>query len=158
MRQAGLSVIEVLIAALLFLIIMLGTLPLFTQAMTSNTSGGLSTDNASDIKDAIEFIYQTPWDQVAAGERVEIHTLEEDKWVVGDTPPSGETLRGTRTTTIRDYHISALDDGILAVDEKLEGADPFWVNLKEIEVNIDGEASGALASTQNVTHRVLRSQ
>ena len=160
LAEAGVSVIEVLIAALLFLVIMLGTLPLFTRSMTSNASGAQSTAIANDAKEQLESYTQLAFDDplLNPGATVEYSSLEDKEW--GDSlPPTGETLRGTRTTTIREYHISALDDGILTEAEMLPaGTQDFWISLKEIEVDIDGEAEGVLASTQDITHTVLKSQ
>jgi len=155
--QSGVSLIEVLIAAVLFLIIMLGTLPLFTRSLTSNASGSLATTNASDVRDALERIYQVQWDQVASGTTTEVSAKGETTWY--DSLPGDKTLRSTRTTTVREYHVSALDDGVLEESEMLAaGADPYWVNLKEIETNVVGEAQGAFASVQDTTQSVVRSQ
>jgi len=155
--QSGVSLIEVLIAAVLFLIIMLGTLPLFTRSLTSNASGSLSTTNASDLRDALERSYQVPWDQVASGTITEVAAKGEPNWQ--STLPGNKVLRATRTTTVREYHVSALDDGVLEESEMLEaGAHPYWINLKEIEANVLGEAQGAFASVQDSTHSVVRSQ
>lgn len=159
-RQGGLAMLEVLIAALLFLVIMLGTLPLFTRAMTSNNAGSLATNNASDIRDAIETGYQVAWDQVVPGTVTEFAALGDPEW--HDSLPPGETLRATRTTTTLQYHISHLSDGELSQDEAdaWAGADETNVDLKEIRVNVLGEAEigNQNAKTRNVTQSVVRSQ
>jgi type II secretory pathway pseudopilin PulG len=53
-REAGFSIIEGLIAALLLLIVTLGILPLFSRAMNNNVKGNDSTRQASGATDAFE--------------------------------------------------------------------------------------------------------
>ena len=63
--EAGFSIIEGLIAALLLLIVTLGILPLFSRAMNNNVKGNDSTRQASGATDAFETSVALPFNSGA---------------------------------------------------------------------------------------------
>src|SRR6185503_3546588 len=70
-RQSGMSLLEVLIASAILLVVVLGLIPLFARAMTSNLSGKESSDIVSYLRSREEQFYQLPfnhaWMTVAPG-------------------------------------------------------------------------------------------
>jgi hypothetical protein len=63
--EAGFSIIEGLIAALLLLVVTLGILPLFSRAMNNNVKGNDSTRQASGATDAFETSIGLPFNSGA---------------------------------------------------------------------------------------------
>ena len=63
--ERGLSIIEVLIAAALFLVIALGVAPLFARATMSNQSGADSTAITNLVKTRTEEVFQAIFDSAA---------------------------------------------------------------------------------------------
>jgi hypothetical protein len=63
--EAGFSVIEGLIAALLLLVVTLGILPLFSRAMNNNVKGNDSTRQANSAVDSFETAVSLPFNSGA---------------------------------------------------------------------------------------------
>ncbi len=64
-KEAGFSIIEGLIAALLLLVVTLGILPLFSRAMNNNVKGSDSTRQANGATDAFETSISLPFNSGA---------------------------------------------------------------------------------------------
>ena len=64
-REAGFSIIEGLIAALLLLVVTLGILPLFSRSMNNNVKGNDSTRQANGATDAFESAVALPFNSGA---------------------------------------------------------------------------------------------
>jgi len=136
-RQAGFSIVEVMIAALLLLVIALGLLPLFAQSIMSNTQGQESTTAANFARTRLEEFRQLPFDNdnmiVKSGtERQfdEIYLFKAKKWMDGTVAPVGDFALWSRTTWVRDYQASDMTAKLPA------GTDPSFIQLKEIEVRV----------------------
>jgi hypothetical protein len=70
---------------------------------------------------------------------------QQHQWLDGETPAAGDQAIWVRTTTIRQYHVSALDDGILDPSEALPaGSAPEWVHLKQIVVEVENRRGAAV--------------
>lgn len=64
-KEAGFSIIEGLIAALLLLVVTLGILPLFSRSMNNNIKGNDSTRQANSATDAFETSVALPFNSGA---------------------------------------------------------------------------------------------
>lgn len=162
--EAGFSMIEVLIAAAMLLIVALGVLPLFTQAMVNNTAGAESTRVANHARTRAEEFLQYPFNSasllVPAGvterEIDDYYAREEEAWFAGtvsDAASAGHDPLFTRTTTIRQFNVQDLTTPLDG------GAPPGAVHVKEITVEIEGTRSaGPLGAGKRIAVRVHKSQ
>lgn len=166
-RQAGLSLVEVLIAAAILLIVAVGILPLFTRALVNNNAGNEYTKVSNHGKSRVEEAFQLPFNEptlmtVPAGQNagvvVEHYRDDTGTWEPGpppSPPPADPTnpfgvvqIPWQRTTTIRQYSTEAIhdedDDEVdLKIAEALSGGtDPVFVHLKEVEVLVESTRTG----------------
>ena len=154
--EAGFSMIEVLIASLLFLFVVLGILPLFFRSAVSNAMGADSTLLSNLAKSRVEELSGLDFNDaqldIEDGETV-LETIaywdpETKSWA--DEEPATAVIRFQRTTRIRQFSLEDLrDDGVL--DTPLDGDEsPSLVQIKEIEVVVqsfagaDGTGSGPI--------------
>jgi len=147
--------IEVLIATLLFFMIIMGVLPLFTRSAINNAMGSSMTQLSNQSKSRTEELYQAGFNSasmtIPAGSTM-VETVE--YWdPVTETfspnlPADGSPPRFTRTTRIRQYGLSDLAaDNVL--DNPLDGsADAAAVQLKEIEVLVVSNDVGPIRGRQ----------
>ncbi len=159
------SLIEVLIAAALLLIIALGVLPLFTQAMVSNTAGNESTQVSNFARSRLEEYQQLPLNGASLTVPIgsteltveDYYSFADEAWKSGPEP-AGDPARWSRTTVVRQYGVSALDDGILTPDEALDGGtEESFVHFKEVEVTVrGGRAGGVLGPSKAIILRLLK--
>lgn len=163
--EGGVSLIEALLAAVLFLAIALATVPMFTRSMVSNSSGNDSMRAANFARAREEEMLQLPFNHPdltidAGSEKVfeEYYTLDTDLWMDG-VIPDGVAADWTRTTRIRQYNVDALADNQLDIAEALPaGTDPSLVHLKEIEVRAAQIGGLFQNETKAITLRTVRSQ
>lgn len=161
--QRGFSIVETLIAASILLIIMVGLLPLFVRALTDNAQSRRSTEVANAARSEVERLMQLDFNHpeltLTSGTELEttfyyVPSLKLWKSSTEFTPDGTETYQ--RTTTIRQYSRSAVDDGVIEDDEALAwDADPSQIHLKEIQVALDGPSEFARPA-KTVTLRVMR--
>jgi Tfp pilus assembly protein PilV len=168
---AGFSLIEALIAAAILLIIALGLVPLFSRAITDNTTGNDATQATNGGRTRLEDLMQLPFNNtrlaILAGQ-TESQLI--DSYALGDVKQTGDadegwwagspTGKGTlvwkRTTKVRQYSVSDL-----AVDHMLTqpldgGTQAIFVQLKEIEVQIDNPKKGILGNGQGITLHMVK--
>jgi hypothetical protein len=166
-RQRGLSLIEASIAAALLLVIAVGTIPMFAQALSNNVAGADSTAASNSARSQTEELFQLPFISplltLTAGSELVTEayfSISQKKWLAGPVPPGSTDALWTRTSTIRQYSVNALDDGTLDPAEALDAdADLGQVHLKEIEVGVLGTRSaGPLGPSRRVSVRMLKSQ
>lgn len=162
---AGLTLVEALIASALFLMIVVGILPLFTRATVNTFAGRESTDVSNQARSRVEELYEMPFNSApltidAGSARVVVDYLAEGETVWAADPPASGQLLWTRTTTVRQYNVAALTDGVLDTSEALDNtAGPGQIQLKEIEVLLQaGRAADAFGPQKEVTVRVLKSK
>lgn len=162
-RQEGMTLIEVLMASLLFLAISLGVVPMFTQSMVSNTSGNDSTKAANFARARAEELMQVPFNhpdltlELGTEKTVlEYYSAGDAQW--HDYPvPAGVFPEWSRVTTVRQYNVDALEDDVVDVAEALPAdADPSFVHLKEIEVGVDQSGGLFTSSAKTIRVRTLR--
>jgi prepilin-type N-terminal cleavage/methylation domain-containing protein len=158
--QRGFSVVEVLIAAAIFLIIAVGVLPLFIQSIRNNVAGRDATDISHVSKSRVEELLQVPYNslEIPAGSTesvIEDYWSRTNKsWLTG-TPPLADAV-WLRTTRVRQFALSDLTaDGV--ADHPLDGGTPTGqVHFKEIVVELRSGNQNVLSSGKALTLRMLR--
>lgn len=168
--EEGFSVVEVLIAAGIFLIIAIGILPLFMTSMRSNMAGNEYMQAVNHGRSGLESFHQKGFESadltLAAGQTEKLVT---DWYLVGDPTRMGDETWTTtpdaavlppwrRTTSVRQYSVTALNDLNLQDSDALAGGtDDIFVHLKEIRVRMQGaRAEGLGSGGKGVTLRVLK--
>lgn len=169
-REAGFSLIEAMIAALLLLVIALGLIPVFSRSIVDNSSGHDATQASNHGKTRLEALIQAPFNNQSLAVPAGQPFLETtDSWAQGNPDEVGDasegwwpgvpTDRGTvlwqRTTRVSQYSISDLDDGVLD-NPQPGGAQPTFVHLKMVEVVLDSQRSNLIGGGQDFTLRVLK--
>ena len=175
-RQRGFSVVEVLIAAAIFLIIALGILPLFAQAIRNNLSGRDATDVSNLSKSRVEELLQVPFDNatltVPVGKQwgctAEYWSLSAKTWkpTTAPAPPtacatanvsavSGDPALWVRTIQVRQFSLGDLQS-TGTVNPQAGGAPAGNVHLKEIVVEVRSGDKNPLSSGKTLTLRMLR--
>jgi prepilin-type N-terminal cleavage/methylation domain-containing protein len=162
--QRGMSLIEVMLASVLFLTISLGVLPMFAQSMVSNSSGNDSTKAANFARARSEELLQLPFNHLDLTIEAGSEKVSEEYWSRTTEDwrpfpiPADASAEWVRNTTIRQYSVDALADDVIQVAEALDaGADPSFVHLKEIEVEIEQFGGLLQSSAKTITLRTFRS-
>lgn len=169
--ESGFSMIEALIAAAILLIIALGLIPLFARSIVDNNSGNDATQATNHGKTQLEELIQVPFNN----QKLDVPTGSTESqavetWTQGDAAKTGDANEGwwtgapsgkgrslwTRTTRVRQYNISDLDDGKLDKPQA-GGTQPVFVHLKEVEVELQSaKHDSILGGSQVLTVRVLK--
>jgi prepilin-type N-terminal cleavage/methylation domain-containing protein len=173
LREKGFSLIEVLIAALIFLVVVIGVLPLFVRSIANNVAGSDYMNAANNGRSGLEQYHKLDFnDPLLAPAGTGTSATYVDYWAMDPTKTSsgqwvttvpasssGQRVLWNRTTTVRQYSVDALADGNLTVDEALPGGtDPIFLHLKEIRVQLNStRQSDGLGPSKQVTMRVLKS-
>jgi prepilin-type N-terminal cleavage/methylation domain-containing protein len=157
--QAGFSIIEVLIAAVVMGFIALALIPLFTMAMSSNLQAQDHTNVANHARDRFETLWRFSFNhddlEILAGEeRVheEHYSKQEKRWLPGATPASGDEAVFARTTRIRQFGINDLVNPLAA------GADPARIHLKELTVEVAHARPGPMGLNKAITIRAFKAE
>jgi len=162
MRERGFSVLEVLIATVIFVIIALGILPLFAASARSNLDGREATEVSNFGRSAVEDLLQASINDarltVPAGSTVRVSdeywSQKDQVWKSG-TGAAGDPAMWRRRTRVRQYNVSDLATPLNG------NADIGQVHLKEIEVEVwHGRNAQALAlgGGRRFTVRMLKSK
>jgi prepilin-type N-terminal cleavage/methylation domain-containing protein len=159
----GFSLIEVLIAAAIFLIVALGIVPFFTQAIVNNRAGADFTQSTNYAKSELERLYSLPFSspdlQVTTGTStvtVSFFSLATQTWVPAITSP--DVALWTRTVTIRQYDITGMLAGGAVADALPAGIPESFVHAKQIEVKVaSGRSGGPLGGGKQATLSVFKS-
>lgn len=153
--QRGFSLVEALIAAGLMLIIVLGILPLFTNAIRSNATGRDYMEVNNLARSRAEELFQQPFNNLAVGTTQEFFSHASQAWKPGSktSMPAGEVADYFRTTVLRQYNIKDLGTPLPA-NAQIES-----VHLKEIEVTIEtaNTSGGPLGPSKRTTVRLWKS-
>lgn len=164
--QGGFSLVEVLIAAGILLIVALGILPIFSQAIVNNRSGADYTTATNHAKSELERLFALPFSSpeldlagAAAAVRTEFFSQATQQWV--GTVASDDQAVWTRTVTIRNFGLGGMvdfdQDG--TVDGPLgAGAAQSSIHAKEIEVQVvSGRVTGNVFGVgKRITLRVFK--
>ncbi|HVG07921.1 MAG TPA: hypothetical protein VNM67_09460 [Thermoanaerobaculia bacterium] len=162
MRERGFSVVEVLIATLIFLIIAVGILPLFAASARNNLDGREATEVSNFGRSAVEDLLQAtisdPRLAVPAGSTVRVSdeywSKKDEVWKSG-TGTSTDVALWRRQTRVRQYNVSNLGTPLNG------SADAGQVHLKEVEVQVwhgRNQQSLALGGGRRFTVRMLKSK
>jgi prepilin-type N-terminal cleavage/methylation domain-containing protein len=163
-RQAGFSLIEVLIAAGIMLIVALGVLPLFTQSMVNNSAGNDYTQVSNYAKSELERLNELPFDSpsltIPAGQpsiiTTDFYSPTRRRWVTAVVLAS-EKPTWTRTITVEQCSLSGVENG--RCEATLPGgATPAFVHVKDIEVAIVGgrPQGGILGTGKRITLATMK--
>ena len=162
-NEAGFSIVEGLIAALLLLIVTLGILPLFSRAMSNNVKGNDSTRQSNGAIDAFETSAALPFNSgdmnmpigstsvvvtdTLALKRVASPTGGGDqtisaRWELPAALGSDDVPVMNRQRTLQQFAFSDLADN-QTFDDPLDGAtEPRLVHFKVIDLTLQ-DATGA---------------
>ena len=151
-RERGFSLLEVLIAAALFLVIAVGLVPLFTRSMLNNILGNESTEASTFAISQIESPRTLPMDhqdlRITSGLSRATQEFYEMQWMtegaaryfvdVGwtTTAPAADLMRWRRDTTVQQFHMSDLQDDQILKTPLAAGTSPFAVSFKVITVQL----------------------
>jgi prepilin-type N-terminal cleavage/methylation domain-containing protein len=167
--DAGFSLIEALIAAAILLIIALGLLPLFSRSISDNVSGNDATQATNGSRTQVEEMLRVPFHN----DRLEIPAGAEmvqtkDSWTAGALDKTGDANEGwwtdptghgtvlwTRTSEVRQYTISDLDDGTLD-DPKPGGTESAFISFKELTVIVENPKKDLFGGGQGITLKVIK--
>jgi type II secretory pathway pseudopilin PulG len=172
--EAGFTVVEGLVAAAILLLIAIGLLPLFARSILNNARGSDYTQATSHATSNLEDLQRLPFDNTdiavaPAAQSVQAVRYTDAGFGTGrpvgkqdwsaTAPPPGETTLWVRSTEVRQFGISALDDGVIKDDEALPGGTaPIFVQLKQIEVEMQsGKADSATGGISPLRFRLLKS-
>ena len=166
--ERGFSVVEVLIATLIFLIIAVGILPLFAAAAKNNQDGQEATEVSNFGKSGVEDLLQASFSDarltVPAGSTqllTDEYWSKTDKvWKTG-TGTTADSALWRRRTRVRQFNVSDLNDnGVF--DNPLNGSiDEGQIHIKELEVEIwhtRSDQALALGKPTHYTVRMLKSK
>lgn len=172
-RQAGYSLIEALVAAALLLVIALGLIPLFARSIDNNSVGSDYSQATMHAKTDLEGLQKMPFHNAGLELDAGVTTLQDVRYVERGIqrgtpvtafdweldPAAAEPVLWTRTTGLRQFSISAFDDGVLDDDEALPGGTPdHFVQVKELTVSMDsGKVDpGRMAAIGRVTFQLMK--
>lgn len=169
--EAGFSLIEGLIAAVILLIVILGVVPLMSQSMFNNLQGNDSTQQAQAAIDAAERFSSLPFNseeyQVPAGSTsadfVEVFSLESGTWMDQATFDllGTDTAQYTRTLTVEYFSLEdlVLDPDATELGTPLDGGiavtNPGFFQVKRATLNIQNERFALLGSNSGSFRVVL---
>lgn len=163
-RRAGFSLIEVMLASVMFLTVALGVVPMFTQSMVSNSSGNNSTRASNFARAQAEELTQLPFNHADLTVETGSEKTFEDYYSTTEGTwrpypiPAALTPEWSRFTTIRQYNVDALDDDVIQIGEALPaGTDPTFIHLKEIQVSVQQVGGLFNSSAKTITVRTLLS-
>ena len=157
-RPAGFSLIEVLISALLLMVIALGVLPIFLQAVASNEVGReymiVSNFAKSRAEEYAQKAFNSPALTLTAGTQLVVkdyYSAKTRTWVPALT--AGDLAMWTRTTTVRQFSFSDPATPLAA------GVPAGTIHVKEITVDVKGAKLGSIVgSGKQATVRMMKSQ
>jgi len=141
--EAGFSLLEALIAAALLLLVVLGVIPLFTQAMVNNLHGETATTTsvgaAEDVETAFGDVFDSRFTEVPAGS-TELSALDyfaEDTRAWVTAAPSGQPAL-YRSRNVQQYSLSDLEDPTQPYfHTPLDGTtDPIYVHVKLVDTHV----------------------
>ncbi len=114
--EAGFTIVEGLVAALILAVVLIGILPLITMSMRNNVQGQDAIREVSGTVDRIESLISLPWDRaevvVPPGstslQYVDYFLLDANYW--SPTPQTGLLRQQqTRTTTVELFGYNDID-------------------------------------------------
>jgi type II secretory pathway pseudopilin PulG len=157
--DAGFSIIEVMVAAVILFVVALGVVTLMTRSMMSNQAGADSTSASQAGISREEQLYQLDFNNavLTPGTTTEYYSRNDERWKAG-TAPADDPALWTRTTVVTQFGLPDLfDDGIFN-DPLPIGTDPAFVHIKRIEVTVASarDAANPIGSRRSLVLRTLK--
>jgi prepilin-type N-terminal cleavage/methylation domain-containing protein len=167
---AGFTLLEVVIALSLLAALLIGVMPLFTNAMWNNVQGNELTEVTNRARTHLERLMAAPYDSelltLPDGE-LELRTVDlwsgsEKRWLEEASFPGGQLPVYSRITRVRQFNLSAVNNFDLEFEDNealAGGTSPSLANIKEIEVRVNSgppTTSGPLGRSKSVALRVLK--
>jgi Tfp pilus assembly protein PilV len=165
-NEAGFSVIEGLIAALLLLVVTLGILPLFSRAMNNNVKGNDSTRQSNAGIGALETSISLPFNSadmdipsgstsVVVNDTLALKKVTSpsggvdqvmsNRWELPADLATGDTPVLNRQRTVRQYSFDDFADNQI-LDRPLDGdVEPRIVHLKAVDLVLSDGSGDPLA-------------
>ncbi len=170
----GFSLLEVLVASTFLLVMILGVLPIFSRATISNMQSRDVTAANALARATMEEYVQIPFDdaRLTVGAGTELATTSyldnsTKTWQAYTTPdpPANASYSWLRTVTVRQFHISAIDDGELVTDvaaanlDALDAsADSSNVHLKQVLIEVEKRSNiASMGRPRKVTINLVKS-
>lgn len=140
--EAGFTIVEGLIAALILAVVLIGILPMITRSMQNNLQGNDATHEANAVMDKLDELYSLPFNSPLVTvstdqtflDSVDYFLLSTGEW---SSTVTGDDDRYTRSVRVEYFGGADLsDDGDL--DTPLEGDDlPGAIQLKRLTMEIE---------------------
>lgn len=159
--EAGFSLIEALIAALLLLFIVIGVLPLFSRAMMNNIQGNDSSNISNSAVGGFEELLALPFDNqaltlpggAAENTTTQVYSLHHNEWILPADLGAGDEAQYTRTIRLEQFQLSDLTDNNRLDNPLPGGSDPTFIQLKRLRIQIQNERTvGAPPFTVHTLH------
>jgi prepilin-type N-terminal cleavage/methylation domain-containing protein len=169
--ESGFTLIEMLIAMALMAILMVGVLPMFAKSMSNNVEGNQLTEVTNRARLRLEELMAMPITaeelEVPAGEIelvvTEMWSEQSQRWIEEDLFPADEEVVFTRSTRVRQFNMSAinnLDPEFDEIEALPGGAPTNQVHIKEILVRVNSGRPtllSMLGRNKAITLRALKS-
>ena len=165
--RGGFSLVELLVALTFLAIIAVGLVPFLMRStvnnMTSNETSNLTNMARSTLERYFQADFNDPIVTLTTGtESVvsEYFSNKDSEWKPMPVA-SGDTPQWLRDVTVRQFAITAIDDGVLQPAEALDAsAAASQIALKQIEVYVEGQAGmrAGFGPMRNVTLTLVKSR
>jgi len=156
--EAGFSLVEGLIAAVILLFVILGVLPLMSQSMQNNLFGNDAMMQTNASVDGSERLLSVPFNSepmtVPSGSTSlvseDVFTFDSNRWIDLATftaDSGGDRAQFSRTSTVEQFSATDLDaDDTL--DTPLDGdTDLGFIHMKRITMTIQNERLSVLGTS-----------
>jgi prepilin-type N-terminal cleavage/methylation domain-containing protein len=156
--ERGFSLVEVLIAAVIILIILVGVLPLFQQSRLNLMQGNDASSVTNATVDSLENVLSLPFNNqrmtLVAGTSLvatDFWLLDGNRWVTDMTPYPGDRAQFTRSTTVEQFNVDDLEfDETL--DTPLPSTTPVGqVQLKRLTVDVTNARTAGTPAYRVIT-------
>ena len=170
---SGFTLLEVLVAAALLLVVLVGLLPLFMRSILENVEGRESTQVSNHGRSELEIMKQLRFNNPELEITTGTENVVQQFWTMGDpdyvgdeewvnTVPAGEFALWDRTTTVRQYGINGVIDNdldgiidqIIGLEDDdfdgyldnplVAGSLPGSIHLKEVDVQVESQSERAI--------------
>lgn len=164
---SGFSLVELLIAMTFLAIIATGIVPFMVRSSTNNMTSYETSTVTNLARNAVERYFQAgfndPLVTLVSGTELEVREYFSAKALEWKPRPvaSDDTAKYTRDITVRQFGISAIDDGVLEASEALDATAPAaQVALKQVEVLVEsrGQMRAGVGPPRSVTLTLVKSQ
>lgn len=165
--SSGFSLVELLIAMTFMAIIATGIVPFMVRSTTNNMTSNETSNVTNVARNTLERYFQADFNDpivtLSTGTELvvdEYYSRDDDEWK--PMPISGsDVAKWTRSITVRQYAITAIDNGKLEHSEALDaGASVDQIALKQVEVFVESQSAmrAGFGPKRNVTLTLVKSR